>query len=231
MTKTSVTGCSCKAFTTRWLIRPVQFRVTADAELRNAADRSAPVVARLPRGTVVERAGKRNCRWMRVRHGPTWGWVAERLLEKVGEPEPHGGQLTTETKSLDRWGSSNRCAGNRGPLGWCSIPRREVGAGALVWHLLSYELMPLLQRQVAQNRATHQITQHLGVDDPEAHRSILAPGGQHLPIGAEGDSKDTGLVAAQDLRCSSGSSQIPKPDGVIPTSSGKRLPVRANDHG
>jgi hypothetical protein len=32
---------------------------------------------------------------------PHLGSVAERLLEKVGEPEPHGGQLTTETKPLD----------------------------------------------------------------------------------------------------------------------------------
>src|SRR5215213_7059710 len=111
MTKTSVTGCSCKAFTTRWLIRPVQFRVTADAELRNAPDRSASVVVRLPKGTVFERAGKRNCCWMPVRHGPTWGWVAERLLEKVGEPEPHGGQLTTETETARSMGFKQSLCG------------------------------------------------------------------------------------------------------------------------
>ena len=78
----------------------MQFRVTADAELRNAPERSAPVVARLPMGTIVERAGKRDRRWMPVRHGATSGWIAERLLEKVGEQEPNGngGPATTETE-------------------------------------------------------------------------------------------------------------------------------------
>ena len=76
----------------------MQFRVTADAELRNAPERTAPVVARLPVGTIVERAGKRNRRWMPVRHGATEGWIAERLLEKIGEPGPNGGQTTTENE-------------------------------------------------------------------------------------------------------------------------------------
>jgi Bacterial SH3 domain/Transglycosylase SLT domain len=79
----------------------MQFRVTADAELRSAPDRSAAVVATLPMGTVVERAGKRNRRWMPVRHGATEGWVAERLLEKIGEPGPNGGQPTPENQIVE----------------------------------------------------------------------------------------------------------------------------------
>jgi hypothetical protein len=102
MMKTSVLGRSAKALTMCRLIKPMQFGVTANAQLRNAPDRLAPVVARLPKETVVERAGKWNRRWMPGRHEPTLGWVGERLLEKVGEPEPHGGQLTTETMPLDR---------------------------------------------------------------------------------------------------------------------------------
>jgi hypothetical protein len=109
--KTSVTGSSPTALTTRWLIRPVQFRVKANAELRNAPDRLAPVVTRLPKGTGVERAGKRNRRWMPVRHGPTRGWVAERLLEKVGDPEPCGGQLTTETETARSMGFKQSLCG------------------------------------------------------------------------------------------------------------------------
>lgn len=74
----------------------MQFRLTADAELRDRPNRSAQVVARLPIGTVVERVGKRDRHWMSVRHGATSGWVAERLIEKIGEPGPNGHQPTTE---------------------------------------------------------------------------------------------------------------------------------------
>jgi hypothetical protein len=74
----------------------MQFRVTADAELHDKPNRSAAVVARLPAGTVVERAGKRDRHWMPVRHGPASGWVADRLLEKISEPGPNGGQPTED---------------------------------------------------------------------------------------------------------------------------------------
>jgi hypothetical protein len=83
----------------------MQFRITADGELRNAPDRKAAVVARLPMGTVVERVGKQNRRWMPVRHGTTEGWVAERLLEKIDEQGSngghHGGQFTTEAQIIE----------------------------------------------------------------------------------------------------------------------------------
>jgi hypothetical protein len=79
----------------------MQFRVTAEADLRNAPERSAPVVARLPAGTIVERAGKRDGRWMPVRHGDTTGWIAERLLDKIGEPGPNGGHATTENEIIE----------------------------------------------------------------------------------------------------------------------------------
>src|SRR5215218_10476382 len=85
-------------------------------------------------------------------------------------------------------------------LGRCSVPRREAGAGALVWHLLTYEMMPLPEFQIAQHRGTHQLTQHLGVDDPEAHRPILTRRGQRLPIGAEGHGENIGPMTDQDLR-------------------------------
>jgi Transglycosylase SLT domain/Bacterial SH3 domain len=74
----------------------MQFRVTSDAELRETPNRSARVVARLPAGTIVDRVGRRERHWLPVRHGVTSGWVAERLIEKVGEPSPNGQQSTTE---------------------------------------------------------------------------------------------------------------------------------------
>src|SRR5919107_6070529 len=78
----------------------MQFRVTADTALRDAPNRSANVVARLATGTVVERSGKNNRRWVPVLHGATSGWVAERHVEKIGEPGPNGGQPTTEDEII-----------------------------------------------------------------------------------------------------------------------------------
>jgi soluble lytic murein transglycosylase-like protein len=66
------------------------FRVTAEAELRDGPVRSARIIATLPAGTTVERAGKRERRWIFVRAGAVSGWIAERLLEKIGEPETPG---------------------------------------------------------------------------------------------------------------------------------------------
>ena len=60
----------------------MQYRITVDAELRDAPNRSARVVARLPAGTVVDRVGKRDRRWMSVRHEETLGWIADQLIEK-----------------------------------------------------------------------------------------------------------------------------------------------------
>jgi soluble lytic murein transglycosylase-like protein len=74
----------------------MQLRVTSDAELREAPNRSARVVARLPAGTIVDRAGKRERRWLPVRHGAASGWVAERLIEKIDGSPPNGQQPTTE---------------------------------------------------------------------------------------------------------------------------------------
>ena len=74
----------------------MQYRITADTELRDAPNRSARVVARLPAGAVVDRVGKRDRRWMPVRYEATSGWVAERLIEKIGEPATNGRQPTTE---------------------------------------------------------------------------------------------------------------------------------------
>ena len=73
----------------------MQFRVTSDAELREAPNRSAHVVARLPVGTIVDRVGKRERHWLPVRHGATSGWVAERLIEKIGDSPPDGQQQPT----------------------------------------------------------------------------------------------------------------------------------------
>ena len=74
----------------------MQFRVTADADLREKPNRSTQVVARLPAGTIVERVGKRDRHWMPVRHGADSGWVAERLIEKISEPDPNGDQPTED---------------------------------------------------------------------------------------------------------------------------------------
>jgi hypothetical protein len=74
----------------------MQFRVTADADLRDRPNRSAQVVARLSAGTVVERAGKRERNWVPIRHGVVSGWIAKRLIEKIGEPDPNGDQPTED---------------------------------------------------------------------------------------------------------------------------------------
>ena len=74
----------------------MQLRVTAEAELRKAPNRSAKVIATLPAGTVVDRAGRRERHWLPVRHGEVSGWIADRLIEKVDEAAPNGHQSTTE---------------------------------------------------------------------------------------------------------------------------------------
>jgi soluble lytic murein transglycosylase-like protein len=66
------------------------FHVTAEAELRDKPNRSAQIIATLPAGTIVERAGKRERRWIFVRSGAVSGWITERLLVKTGEPETPG---------------------------------------------------------------------------------------------------------------------------------------------
>jgi hypothetical protein len=70
----------------------MQFRLTADAEIRDEPQRTARVIARLPTGTIVERAGKRERRWVQVKHGDLKGWVVERVLEAIGGTSPGGGQ-------------------------------------------------------------------------------------------------------------------------------------------
>jgi hypothetical protein len=79
----------------------MQYRITVDAELRDTPNRSARVVARLPAGTVVDRVGKRDRRWMPVRYEATSGWVAEQLIEKIGEPATNGRQPTTEDEIIE----------------------------------------------------------------------------------------------------------------------------------
>lgn len=74
----------------------MHFRLSADAELRDAPNRSARVVANLPVGTIVERTGKRERRWVPVRHENVSGWVVERLLEAIDETPPGGSHPTTE---------------------------------------------------------------------------------------------------------------------------------------
>ncbi len=74
----------------------MQFRVKTDAELREAPNRSAQVVARLLAGTIVDRAGRRERHWLPVRHGQVSGWVAERQIEKIGEPQPDGQPKTED---------------------------------------------------------------------------------------------------------------------------------------
>ena len=78
----------------------MQLRITTDAELREAPNRSARVIANLPAGTIVDRVGKRERHWLPVRHGASSGWVAERLVEKVGELPSNGQEPTTEDEII-----------------------------------------------------------------------------------------------------------------------------------
>ena len=78
----------------------MQLRITTDAELREAPNRSARVIANLPAGTIVDRVGKRERHWLPVRHEANSGWVAERLVEKVGELPSNGQEPTTEDEII-----------------------------------------------------------------------------------------------------------------------------------
>ena len=78
----------------------MQVQITADTELRDAPTRSARVVAKLAAGAVVDRVGKRDRHWIPVRHEGTTGWVADRLIKKIGEPTTNGRQPTTEDEII-----------------------------------------------------------------------------------------------------------------------------------
>jgi soluble lytic murein transglycosylase-like protein len=67
-----------------------RYRVTADAQLRAEPKRAARVLATLPAGTIVTRAGKKERRWTPVAHAGLIGWVSERALEKIAAPRPDG---------------------------------------------------------------------------------------------------------------------------------------------
>jgi hypothetical protein len=84
-----------------------QFRITSSAPLRQEPSRNAQVIAELAGGTIVERDGKKVRRWVPVRHQGRTGWVADRVLEKIGgggEPDP----TTDPTTDPDRvWTESD----------------------------------------------------------------------------------------------------------------------------
>jgi hypothetical protein len=65
-----------------------QFRITSPAQLRHGPSRNAQVIAELAAGAIVEREGKKVRRWVPVRHQGHSGWVADRVLEKIGGDEP-----------------------------------------------------------------------------------------------------------------------------------------------
>lgn len=65
----------------------MQYRVTATAELREEPKRSARILAEIAAGTSVERAGKKDGRWVPVRHRGQSGWISERLLQRIGQSE------------------------------------------------------------------------------------------------------------------------------------------------
>jgi hypothetical protein len=65
-----------------------QFRITSSAQLRQEPSRNAQVIAELAAGTIVERDGKKVRRWTPVRHQGRAGWVADRVLERIGGGEP-----------------------------------------------------------------------------------------------------------------------------------------------
>ena len=62
----------------------MQYRLTEPAELRAEPKRSARVIAELAEGTIVERTGRKDRRWVPVRHSGQSGWVVERVLERIG---------------------------------------------------------------------------------------------------------------------------------------------------
>jgi hypothetical protein len=64
------------------------YRITSATELRAAPSKTAPVVASLAVGTLVERAGKKQRHWLPVRHGGESGWVAERTVARVAPDAP-----------------------------------------------------------------------------------------------------------------------------------------------
>ena len=64
-----------------------QYRVTEDAKLRAEPKRSAAIVATLPAGAIVRRAGKKDRRWVPVTHAGESGWVSERVIEKIAAPQ------------------------------------------------------------------------------------------------------------------------------------------------
>lgn len=74
----------------------MQFRLITDTELREEPKRTARIIANLATGTVVERGGKRERRWVPVRHGNLTGWVQDRVLEAIGESPAGGGQPETD---------------------------------------------------------------------------------------------------------------------------------------
>jgi hypothetical protein len=65
-----------------------QFRIMSPAHLRQGPSRNAQVIAELAAGAIVEREGKKVRRWVPVRHQGRTGWVADRVLEKIGGDEP-----------------------------------------------------------------------------------------------------------------------------------------------
>ena len=83
-----------------------QFRITAPAQLRQEPSRNSRVVAELAQGTIVEREGKKVRRWVPVRHQGGTGWVAERVLEKIGgadpdpDPNPNPNRVWTEDEII-----------------------------------------------------------------------------------------------------------------------------------
>jgi hypothetical protein len=78
-----------------------QFRVTSATELRREPSRSASVIATLAAGAIVERTGKKERRWVPVSHQGQTGWIGDRFLERVGAPDPGGGQAWTEAEIID----------------------------------------------------------------------------------------------------------------------------------
>lgn len=74
----------------------LQYRVTSAAQLRQEPSRSAAIVAELSAGAVVERDGKKDRRWLPVRHEGRSGWVIDRLVEKIEATDTDPGRVLGE---------------------------------------------------------------------------------------------------------------------------------------
>jgi hypothetical protein len=68
----------------------MSYRVTAATQLREAPDRSAPVVEELAAGELVDRVGQKSRHWVPVTHEAQRGWILDRRIARIDAPSSPG---------------------------------------------------------------------------------------------------------------------------------------------